>query len=119
MAASMPVSRPGRKAGLSQAVPSEARTPEARSCTNAERKRVAFTELRASAEPGTKRGRFGWRIRQVRKDDDEETPSPELEPAVAGRQKELFGRNPIGRWALPAAQGLFSRMGLIRETQAK
>jgi hypothetical protein len=36
-----------------------------------EPKRVAFTEPRASAEPGTKRGRFGWRVRRVRKDDDE------------------------------------------------
>ena len=30
----------------------------ARSCTNAVRKRAAFTDPRASAEPGTKRGRL-------------------------------------------------------------
>src|ERR1700683_760167 len=36
------------------------RTPQARSCTNEVRKRAAFTEPRAAAEPGTKRGRLGW-----------------------------------------------------------
>jgi hypothetical protein len=53
----------GGKAGLSQAV---RRTPEARSCTNAVRKRAALTEPRASAEPGTKRGRLGRRNRERR-----------------------------------------------------
>jgi hypothetical protein len=55
------------KAGLSQAV---RRTPEARSCTNAVRKRAALTAMRTSAEPGTKRGRLGWWVSRFRKDCD-------------------------------------------------
>src|SRR6202035_6151826 len=62
----------GGEAGLSQAV---RRTPQARSCTNAVRKRAAFTATRASAEPGTKRGRLGWRVTMTRKDDDEVKPA--------------------------------------------
>src|SRR6202035_4478797 len=63
----------GGKAGLSQAV---RRTPEARSCTNAVRKRAALMATRASAEPGTKRGRLGRRVRLARKDAAAETVAP-------------------------------------------
>jgi hypothetical protein len=60
----------GGKAGLLQAVPSEARTPEARSCTNAVRKQAALTEPRAAAEPGTKRGRFAGGVQFTKAEND-------------------------------------------------
>jgi hypothetical protein len=59
MAASMPFQGRGGKAGLSQAVRT---TPQARNCTNKRSGEASgFDEPRAAAEPGTKRGRLGWR----------------------------------------------------------
>jgi hypothetical protein len=120
MATSMPVSRPRRKSGAVTSCPKDTGGAELHNPGPLirGRKRAALTAPRASAEPGTKRGRFGWWASWVRKDDGEETPSPELEPAVAGREKNCLAeiRMEAGR---DLRAWLACSDGLTRETQAE
>jgi hypothetical protein len=94
----------GGKAGLSQAV---RRTPEARSCTNAVRKRAALTATRASAEAGTKRGRLERRVCERIRDGVSDNARTRTRTAVVSNRRRLVLEGRIEKPGQTDA-GLFS-----------